>query len=115
MFLLKDLYVNPTSKGSYYTNGQNVQCTLFYVGYRYKICYENIMFRPRNKTTDRETYKMQTIDRSRLDIPPKKKPKKSNWCKGFIIPPPKKDIDHLHWETMDRVRNFTHKCIKARF
>lgn len=56
-----------------------------------------------------------TTDRSRLDIPPKKKPKKSNWCKGFIIPPPKKDIDHLHWETMDRVRNFTHKCIKARF
>jgi hypothetical protein len=54
-------------------------------------------------------------DTSRFDIPPKKKPKKSNWCKGFVIPPPKDEIDQLRWETMDRIRNYTHRSIKGRF
>ena len=51
----------------------------------------------------------------RFNIPAKKKPKKSNWCKGFVIPPPKDEIDQLRWETMDRIRNHSNKCIKARF
>lgn len=54
-------------------------------------------------------------DTSRFDIPPKKKPKKSNWCKGFVIPPPKDEIDQLRWETMDRIRTYTHRSIKGRF
>jgi hypothetical protein len=39
-------------------------------------------------------------------------PKKHNWMKGFVITPKSKDIDHVHRETGERIRNHFNKYKK---
>tara|TARA_B110000503_G_scaffold137948_1_gene223095 strand:- start:518 stop:685 length:168 start_codon:yes stop_codon:yes gene_type:complete len=42
-----------------------------------------------------------------------KKKKKHNWMKGFIIPPPLTDSDHVSRERHSRIANYNANCTRG--
>lgn len=50
-----------------------------------------------------------------FNIPAKKIKKKSTWCNGFILLDARSDMDNVERERRNRVKDYLHRLIKAKY